>query len=57
MKTQWVDLHDGATWCNAIVDITGSDGPKLVDRMPTCVACIAQAARFYALPNIRRRPR
>ena len=61
MKEQWLDpngvihiiplrFHDGATWCNIILT---EELQALTDLPPTCTTCIANAARFNRLPNIR----
>jgi hypothetical protein len=66
---QWLDndglvhmkddvLQDESTWCGRIMFkrfagayYTGDP----TDLPPTCVVCIANAQRFYSLPNIRKK--
>lgn len=61
MKAQWRDSHgvvhalvvytyDGVTWCNTFI---AGKNYRLIDATPTCVACIGEAARYYASRGTR----
>lgn len=50
------DALPDSTWCNltAVIRYEGLLYPPYPgDLLPTCIVCIANAQKFYSLPNIR----